>query len=199
MNSLVYLYLDRIQRYDIETFQHSCRVSNLSYLIGQYLSLSINDLELLKNAAYLHDLGKTKVSKNILNKKEILLSDEWNQIQNHPNMGSQLLKRTRKPVKQISDIILAHHEKWDGSGYPNGLQGEEIPYPARIIALADALDAMITTRPYRIPILITEAYSEVDRCKERHFDPYVAKALLKIDANKLNRVVYDVRGLGTNL
>lgn len=197
MDKLIYAYLDRIQRYDIETFRHSCRVSNLSYLIGQYLSLSIYDLDLLKNAAYLHDLGKVKVPKKILNKKEALMPDEWSKIENHPDAGRRLLKRTKKPVEQISKIIVAHHEKWDGSGYPNKIYGENIPFAARIIAVADAMDAMVTTRPYRVPILIAEAYNEVDRCKGKHFDPYIAKVLLKTDANKFNRVVYDIRGLIT--
>jgi HD-GYP domain-containing protein (c-di-GMP phosphodiesterase class II) len=152
---------------------------------------------MLKSAAYLHDLGKIKIPKNILNKKEALLPYEWNQIQSHPDVGSRLLKRTKKPIKQISGIILTHHEKWDGSGYPNKIYGENIPFAARIIAVADAMDAMVTTRPYRTPILIAEAYNEVDKYKGKQFDPYIAKALLNIDANKLDRVVYDVRGLVT--
>lgn len=195
MNKVVFLYLNQIQRYDQDTYFHSCRVSNISYFIGRQLGLSVNELNILKNAAYLHDLGKLKVSRKVLNKKESLTPDEWLQIKSHPIVGYRLLKRTKKPICQISDAIISHHERYSGDGYPKSIKGEDIPFLGRIIALADGLDAMATIRPYRSSMSLVDACKEIKECSGIQFDPYVVNALLKTNIEDLAFGIYKFQQL----
>lgn len=188
--NVVFFNLNKVQRHDIETFYHSCRVANICSLIGRRIGFTVKELQDLKSAAYLHDLGKIRVSKEVLNKKDILLPNEWEQIINHPIIGSKILKRTKKSSSSICDTILFHHEYFNGSGYPRGLSGEDIPFMARIITVADGLDAMVTNRPYKIPITINDACYEIDRCSDYQFDPYIVNILLGINTNDLAFGVY---------
>ncbi|MDD3040395.1 HD domain-containing phosphohydrolase [Bacteroides sp.] len=199
MNKIVFLYFNQLQKYDIETFRHSYRVSIISCLIGQQLGLSINELNTLKDAAYLHDLGKLKVPQKILNKPGDLSSEEWAHIKDHPRNGYRLLKRAKYPTEQISNAILAHHEHYDGRGYPNRIGGEDIPYLARIITVADGLDAMVNVRPYRNPTPVPDAYKEIKECAGSQFDPYVTNALSKVNSNELSRGIYKEQQLKNKL
>lgn len=190
MNKMVFWCLNQIEQYESEVYSHSCRVANISYFIGRHLGLSIDELNTLKNAAYLHDLGKLKISRGVLNKREPLTSEEWLQIKRHPTIGHRLLKRTKKPVCQISNAVLSHHEFFDGNGYPDGVKGEDIPFLSRIIAVADGIDAMVTYRPYRKPLSLADACREIKDCSGHQFDPYVSSVLLKHSIDYITAGIY---------
>ena len=149
---------------------HSKRVSMLCVAIGEAYDLGDDEINELKVAGELHDIGKIAVDEAILNKGEKMTDADWIQIKSHPETGYRLLG-TSKEYYNIAGCVLAHHERWDGTGYPNGLRGEEITWKARVIALADAYDAMTSDRPYRKALSEAEAVSEVRKNAGRQFDP----------------------------
>ncbi|MGH2754842.1 MAG: HD-GYP domain-containing protein [Actinomycetota bacterium] len=130
-------------------------------------------------AFLLHDIGKIGVPDSILNKPGPLDADEWNIMRRHPEMGAKLIV----PLgfdDIVTDVILHHHERWDGSGYPFGLHGEDIPLPARVLAVADAYDAMTCERPYSTPVEMDDALTIIELSSDKHFDPEVVDVFLKI-------------------
>lgn len=155
---------------DHYTHGHSAAVTRYSLILGSKLGLSPADMESLKAAALLHDIGKIGTPDSILQKPGPLKLDEWQVIEDHPKIGSQILEK----VQQLNAIVPAvrhHHERFDGLGYPNGLSGKTIPLVARIIALADAYDAMVSERTYRSALPVEEALEEIQRCAGTQFDP----------------------------
>lgn len=164
---------------DNYTVGHSERVTEYALLIGKELRLNKRDMQKLSFAAYLHDIGKIEISREILNKKGKLTDDEFHQIKKHPENGVDLLA----PIKSLASIIPMvkhHHERYDGRGYPSGLEGEEIPYFARIICVADSFDAIISSRPYKTAQTIGFAMKELERCAGTQFDPKIAHAFVKV-------------------
>ncbi len=153
---------------------HSKRVGRLCEAIGKAYGLNTDELRELKIAGELHDIGKISMDKAVLNKAEKLTASEWAQIKDHPETGYRILSTSRE-YYSIAEFVLAHHERWDGAGYPKGLKGEEISWKARIIAVADAYDAMTTTRPYRKPLSRAEAIAEIRKNAGKQFDPEIAK------------------------
>lgn len=125
----------------------------------------------------LHDIGKIGISEAILNKRGPLSSAEWSVMRTHPLIGSQIVAPMRF-LGEAVDVIAHHHERFDGSGYPRGLRGEEIPLAARIFSVVDAFDAMTSDRPYRSALPVQRALHEIVRCSGRHFDPEVVEAFL---------------------
>jgi HD-GYP domain-containing protein (c-di-GMP phosphodiesterase class II) len=125
---------------------------------------------MLEFAALLHDVGKIAVPDTILRKVKPLTPDDWSVIRMHPYHSAQLIKPI-EPLQRIVPWVYHHHERWDGKGYPDGLVGEDIPLASRIIAIADAFNAMTTDRPYRKALSIEEALSEIQRCAGTQFDP----------------------------
>lgn len=179
-------YLDSIQtlRYTVEakdpyTRGHSDRVSAYSVLIGQYLNLSEEDLKVLKVGGLFHDIGKIGIPDSILLKEAKLTDDEYSQIKNHPSIGSHILCNA-EVFKDIIPIVKHHHERFDGNGYPSRLQGTDIPYLARITAVADTFDAMTSRRTYRNALPIDVVREEIERCSGTQFDPEIAKVFLDI-------------------
>ncbi len=165
---------------DHYTHSHSQNVSKYSVLIAQEMKLSVKEVEGIREAAELHDIGKIGISDSILIKPSSLTPEEWAQIKTHPQTGSQILE----PLTFLSDVIelvKQHHEHFDGSGYPAGLKREEILLGARIIHLADAYDAMISARSYRqVPFSKETAIAEIKDKASTQFDPIVVSAFLKI-------------------
>lgn len=164
---------------DRYTFHHSEQVVRYSTWIGRAWGLEDGLLRQLRVAALVHDLGKIQVDPAVLNKPGPLTPEEWEQIRQHPIHGANILR----PVPALASVIpavLHHHERWDGKGYPQGLAGEQIPLPARIIAVADAFDAMLTERPYRPALTEEEALHELERGAGGQFDPEVVRAFLKV-------------------
>jgi diguanylate cyclase (GGDEF)-like protein/putative nucleotidyltransferase with HDIG domain len=155
---------------DHYTMGHSDAVRRFSLAIGEKLGLSESDMENLKAAALLHDIGKIGTPDHILQKPGPLKADEWQVIEDHPKIGSDILEK----VQQLNSIVPGvrhHHERFDGLGYPNGLSGKNIPLLARIIALADAYDAMTSERTYRSALPTDDALEELKRCAGTQFDP----------------------------
>lgn len=162
---------------DNYTSGHSERVSFMSYKLSKALGIKGVELEDIHIAAHLHDIGKIGVPDRILNKSEKLLPHEWEQIKMHPKIGFNILSKSRK-LKYISKIVLYHHERWDGRGYPQGLSGIAIPLGSRIIAVCDSIDAMTSDRPYRKALGFEECISEIIINSGLMFDPVVVQYIV---------------------
>ena len=159
---------------DAYTGSHSERVGELAARIARRLGIDEPQVELTRLAARLHDLGKLAIPEEILRKPAELNETERLVLERHPQIGHRMLESLG--VDPIADWVLHHHERWDGSGYPNGLTGDEIPLGARIIFVADAFDAMTSQRVYRKPLSETEALAELRRCSGTQFDPEIVRA-----------------------
>lgn len=156
---------------------HSQRVKEYTLEAGAVLHLSPEEMETLEYAAVLHDIGKIAVDSVILNKPGPLTPAEWEIIRAHPSIGAELLREIPF-LERAADLVLHHHEKFDGTGYPNGVSGEDIPIGARLIAVADAFDSMTTESAYRAALSIEMAVNELDRCTGSQFCPTAVKAFM---------------------
>lgn len=157
---------------DNETGLHIIRMSKYSQLLGRAAGMSEAESELLLNASPMHDIGKIGIPDSILLKPGKLDTDEWEVMKTHPVIGAEILSGHQSELMGMaSQIALAHHEKWDGSGYPHGLKGEEIPLEARVVAVCDVFDALTTARPYKKAWPVEEAISYIHDNSGKHFDP----------------------------
>jgi putative nucleotidyltransferase with HDIG domain len=161
---------------DAYTGSHSERVATFAAEIASQLGLPAEDVELTRLAGRLHDLGKLAIPEEILRKPAVLTDAERLVLERHPQIGYRMLESLG--VDPIADWVLHHHERWDGRGYPDGLEEDRIPLGARIIFVADAFDAMTSDRLYRAALSYEEASSEVERCAGSQFDPDVVHAFL---------------------
>ena len=164
---------------DSETHGHSERVVTFSLRLGHELGLDKDALRNLELGALLHDIGKIGVPDAILRKPAALNEEEWNKMKLHPQHGQKIL-RNISFLESASHLVAQHHEKWDGSGYPYGLRGEDIDIGARIFAVVDAFDAMVSDRVYRRGRPYKEALEELQRCAGTQFDPMVIEAFKNI-------------------
>jgi len=164
-----------VEEKDKETEGHCHRLERLAILTGERLGLSSQKLINLSYGAYLHDIGKVKVPDEILGKAESLTDDEWEAMRRHPALGEEMLME-KDFLAEAGRIVRAHHERYDGTGYPDGLSGEEIPIEARVIAVVDAYDAITSDRPYQPALDRTEALKELQLGAGTHFDPVVVRA-----------------------
>ena len=176
-----------VEAKDVYTRGHSDRVSAFSVLIGEKLGLSENDLRILRIGGLFHDIGKIGVPDAILLKDAKLSDDEYSQIKNHPSIGAHILSNA-SIFADLIPIVLHHHEKYDGTGYPGRLKGEEIPYLARIAAVADTFDAMTSVRPYRTALPLEVVKEEFRRCAGTQFDPEIAKVFLDMLENEFDKI-----------
>jgi len=156
---------------------HTLRLARLALAVGEELGLSDADLNHLEQVAMLHDMTKLELPKEILQKAGPLTSDEWETVQKHPELGYQIV-RNAPFLQEAGEIILCHHERYDGGGYPCGLAGEEIPLASRVFAVADAYNAMTSDRPYRKAVSHSAAIEEIKRGVGTQFDPKVVEAFL---------------------
>jgi diguanylate cyclase (GGDEF)-like protein len=159
---------------DVYTGSHSERVAAIAGAIAEQLDLPATDIELTRLAGSLHDLGKLAIPEEILQKPGDLTSAEWLVVQRHPQIAHRMLESLG--VDPVADWVLHHHERWDGSGYPDGLAGEDIPLGSRIVYVAEVYDAMTFGRLYRSPRSRDQALAEIDRCSGVQFDPQVVRA-----------------------
>jgi len=164
---------------DAETEGHCQRVTAFTISIAKALQVPTHLLATIARAAFLHDIGKMAVPDSILRKPGPLTAEEMDVMRRHCEIGYNMVIRIPF-LRDAAKIVLAHQECYDGSGYPGGLKGEQIPLGARIFALADALDAMISDRPYRKAFSIAQAREEIKRCSGTQFDPNVVEVFLKI-------------------
>ena len=164
---------------DVYTRGHSDRVSEYSLLIGKKLNLPPEQMKILKIGALFHDIGKIGIPDAILLKTDKLTDDEYSEIKNHPAIGAHILSNA-SIFADIIPIVKHHHERYDGKGYPARLAGEDIPYLARIVAVADTFDAMTSRRSYRQALDFDYTMNEIERCKGTQFDPAIADVFLEI-------------------
>ena len=162
-----------------ETEKHSDRLQKITQKIGQELGFSQEKLHHLNLLARLHDLGKIATPKSILNKSGLLSPKEWDMVKRHPKIGYQIALSSSE-LTPIAESILYHHERWDGTGYPQGLKGNAIPLLSRIIAIADTYDVMVSGRAYKKPIAKREALNEIKKGAGYQFDPHLVEVFLRV-------------------
>ncbi|MBS5982199.1 MAG: diguanylate cyclase [Clostridium butyricum] len=163
---------------DRYTYGHVERVVVYGRMLAESLGLNESDKNILIYGAYMHDIGKINISKDVLIKKMKLTHDEWEVLKQHPANGVEIIKSV-KSLNMIIPLIISHHEKYDGTGYPNNLKGDEIPYLARVLTVIDSFDAMTSNRPYNKRKTYKEAIEELERCSGTHFDPEIVKVFIK--------------------
>jgi putative two-component system response regulator len=175
--------------HDDDTSQHAQRVGICAALIARALELPEPFVELIRDAAPLHDIGKVGISRRILLKPGKLSPAEWMHMMRHVEMGAQILAPARSPVLRLAaEIARTHHERWDGNGYVAGLVGEEIPLSGRITALADVWDTLTHERPYKPAWSEERALAEISAGSGAHFDPRVVEAFGRIDRQTINEL-----------
>ncbi|HEX9642608.1 MAG TPA: HD domain-containing phosphohydrolase [Acidimicrobiia bacterium] len=157
---------------------HGRRVGLLAVRLGESLGLDAEALRRLEIAAVLHDIGKVHIDRSILDAPRPLFPDEWQKVREHPVTGHEMLVGNVDPL--VPATVLAHHERFDGSGYPHGLAGAAIPRAARVLAVADAYDAIVSDRPYDPARSPREALDELVRCAGTQFDPLVVDELCQL-------------------
>lgn len=185
-------YLEMLERLaiaaefrDSDTGEHTVRVGERAAEVARFLGMPEERVRILRLAARLHDVGKIAISDTILHKPGKLTEDEYLTMKAHTLAGARMLSEARSELIRMAECIaLTHHEKWDGTGYPHGLKGEEIPLEGRIVAVVDVLDALTSSRPYKHAWTMEEALQEIERQSGQHFDPQVVMALLNIHKNQ---------------
>ena len=162
---------------DDDTGDHTQRVGRTSALVARLLDLGDEEVALIRHAATLHDVGKIAIPDHVLLKPGSLTEEEFELMKTHVHAGAEMLSNSRSPLLHVAErIVLTHHEWWDGSGYPAGLQGDEIPLPGRIVAIADVFDALVHDRPYKQAMPLELAIAEIHALRGRQFDPRVVDA-----------------------
>jgi putative nucleotidyltransferase with HDIG domain len=168
---------------DKETEEHTLRVTNLTLQLAQAIGVSDSALIHIRRGALLHDIGKMGIPDTILRKSGALSDDEWAMMRQHPQLAYEMLSPIVYLLPAL-DIPYCHHEKWDGTGYPRGRKGEEIPLAARIFAIVDVFDALTSDRPYRPAWTTKEAVEYIHEQAGIHFDPQVVNAFLRLIGDK---------------
>ena len=159
---------------------HGSRLVWPAQATASILEMSAEQISRIGLAALLHDLGKLALPSAILLKPGPLSAEEWAVLHRHPELGAQMLSRAGAGWADLGHIVVAHHERWDGGGYPRGLERDAIPLEARILSVVDAFDAMTSPRVYRRPLAREEARAELERCSGQQFDPRVVWAFLQV-------------------
>ena len=178
--------------HDYDTRQHTERVGRTAALIGRELGLPEVALALIRRAAPLHDIGKVGISDLILRKRGLLTPAERKSMEQHAEIGGSILANGRFGVLRMAEVIArTHHERWDGTGYPNRLAGDAIPWVGRVTALADVFDALTHERPYKKAWPVPDAVAEIERNSGRHFDPGVVAAYMALDHHLLVTPIED--------
>lgn len=166
---------------DNETGMHIIRMSKISELLGRAAGMDANECDLLLNASPMHDIGKLAIPDHILLKPGKFEPEEWEIMKTHAQLGADLLDGSDTDLMCMArDIAATHHEKWDGSGYPNGLAGEEIPLVGRVVALADVFDALTSERPYKKAWSVEDAVNLIKEQSGKHFEPRLVEHFLAL-------------------
>lgn len=176
-NKTIDLIMNTLYEKSNREMLHSKRVSKLSEAIAISMGLDGEKSNQIRIAGLMHDIGKIGVDEKILNKSQMLNSDEWKEMRRHTEIGYRILSSSND-FSEIAEYVLKHHERWDGKGYPGGFKGEEISLQSRIIAIADAFDAMTSDRPYRKGMSLKEAIAELYRCSGTQFDSNITNVFI---------------------
>src|SRR5438445_8804147 len=171
---------DALDLKDRETEGHSRRVTAFTIAIARAMGLTAEQIRVIARGAFLHDIGKMAIPDAILNKPGALTPDEVGIMREHSSHGYQIVKKIPF-LQEAAEIVYAHQERFDGTGYPRGLKGEQIPLGARMFSVADTLDAITSDRPYRPAQSLTAARAEIERWSGKQFDPQVVKVFLDMD------------------
>jgi len=177
-NSIINTLLATLYEKSMETEEHAERLKDTCRAIGSQLKFSEEDMSELSLLAILHDIGKVGIHQSILQKSGPLTPGEWEEMKRHPEIGYRIAQNTPE-LLVVAEYILSHHERWDGKGYPRGLGGENIPILCRILAVADAYDAMTNDRIYRKALKVEDALQELNRNAGTQFDPYIVDLFVK--------------------
>lgn len=178
-NSIINTLLCTLYEKSLETEEHDERIRGYCQAIGKELKLFPEDLNELSLLALLHDIGKVGIRQEILQKPGPLTPEEWAAMKSHPEIGCRIAQNIPE-LSAVSEYILSHHERWDGKGYPNGLAGTNIPLLCRILAVADAYDAMTNDRAYRKAMDKDKAIAELKRNAGTQFDPRIAETFIRL-------------------
>jgi len=178
-HDIVECLVTALEAKDPYTRGHSSRVADMSLDLAEAMGLRGKTLATVHMAAHLHDIGKIGIAESILNKTEKLLPHEWGQIRMHPEIGYDILRKS-KALHRTAEVVLFHHERWDGRGYPQGLCQDKIPLGSRIISVADAIDAMTTERTYRQKVSWESCIGELMANRGTQFDPMVVEVAARL-------------------
>ena len=172
----------------VETQEHSRRVASYAAALGEACSLPAERAETLHLAALLHDIGKIAIPQNVLFRAGPLNDDEWGIMRLHPRIGYELLNHFSE-LDDTANVVYSHHERFDGSGYPRGLRGCDIPLEARLFSVVDTFDAITSNRPYRVSQSVEYGRSEIGKNKNRQFDPLIVDRFLELDVGRLEEIM----------
>lgn len=175
--SAISVLLNLLEQRDRRSAEHAFRVAELASTLGIRLGLAPVAVARLRLACLLHDVGKLSVPEEVLDKPGPLTDDEWQRVRNHPEYAFQMIASSVHP--EVAETVLKHCERIDGKGYPHGETAEEIPIASRILLVADAYDAMLSPRPYRLPFTIGEALANIEEGSGSQFDPEAVAALIE--------------------
>lgn len=178
--SAVFSLAKAVDARDHYTRRHSEFVARYAAALGREIGLSEEEITNLSIAGLLHDIGKIGIPDSLLNKPDKLTQEEWQFMNRHPILGAEIIRNMKGLPKAIVKAVLHHHERYDGTGYPDGMEGEEIPFTARVLALADSFHAMISDRPYRKGLSFETAMNEIIRSRGKQFDPDLADSFIKL-------------------
>jgi len=177
---------------DSETSEHNTRVAYMSYLFGQKLKLDIATMQALMKGAFVHDIGKIGIPDSILLKNGKLDASEWEIMKTHTTLGIELIKDI-KWFNDAQSLILHHHEKFDGSGYPEGLKADQIPLHVKVFSIIDVFDALVVERPYKKAFCLEKAKNIIKEGSSSHFEPTLVEEFLLIAKN-----IYDITTKSTH-
>jgi putative nucleotidyltransferase with HDIG domain len=175
----VYVLVSLVEAKDPYMYDHSRKVNTYAMALAEAIGLSPDQVASVSTAALLHEIGKIVIPDKVLNKKGKLNEEDWRAVKTHPNVGATII-RNIPHLAPCVNIILYHHERWDGGGYPEGLQGEQIPIEARILAIADSFAAMTSPRPYRPAVPLEEIIKQLKQGAGLQFDAKLVDAFVKI-------------------
>lgn len=175
----VHCLVNALEAKDIYTKGHSIRVGDMAFELSKELNLSERECEIIHISGHLHDIGKIGIPETILNKKGKLTNLEWKEMKRHPEIGYKILGESKR-LEDIRNIVLTHHERWDGMGYPRALSGLDIPIGGRIIAICDSIDAMTSNRHYRNAFGWDYCWNEIIKNRGMQFDPYIVDKLKRL-------------------
>lgn len=174
-----------VEAKDIYTYGHSARVSKRARLTAERLGRPHEEVEQIKIAGLLHDIGKIGIPESILRKPDRLTEEEWAYVRSHPQIGETIIRQMgSERLTEVERLVRHHHERLDGKGYPDGLAGDAIPFGARVLAVADSYDAMTSNRPYRTPFSSDDAAAELRRCVGQQFQADIVEAFLQARAER---------------